>query len=313
MPQDCFVLAAQNLGCEVAAIRAVFEIESAGSGFRKDGSVERRFEPHKMPGAKTTWRDSMKLSQADREAMFADAYGRNPEAALEATSWGAPQIMGFNHEAAGYPSATVMVERMAENEAGHLTAFVALLINWGLDSAIRAHDWLTFARRYNGNGQPEEYARRIESAYRKHSGRASPVVLRPGARGASVKVLQQQLGIEADGVFGPETDAAVRAFQMTRGLPVDGVVGKWTWSALNAQGEVPVKVQPTPADSWIGRVWKALGGLAGVGAVLAEGETLRNLLPPGAFDLLAYGAVVLALGAGGLYLLQLRRGAGRLS
>lgn len=57
-------------------------------------------------------------------------------------------------------------------------------------------------------------------------------MLRRGDHGASVIELQQKLGIKADGVFGPATDAAVRAFQARKGLAADGLVGPATWRAL---------------------------------------------------------------------------------
>jgi uncharacterized protein (TIGR02594 family) len=59
--------------------------------------------------------------------------------------------------------------------------------------------------------------------------------LEQGAIGAAVSELQHLLGgIEVDGEFGPDTDAAVRRFQASRGLEVDGVVGPSTWTALLA-------------------------------------------------------------------------------
>ena len=62
---------------------------------------------------------------------------------------------------------------------------------------------------------------------------AAPAV-RLGARGPAVVALQRELGVTADGVFGPRTRAAVRTFQASRRLSVDGVVGPRTWRALGA-------------------------------------------------------------------------------
>jgi cell wall-associated NlpC family hydrolase len=57
-------------------------------------------------------------------------------------------------------------------------------------------------------------------------------LLRKGDRGPAVSAVQLQLGISADGVFGPQTDAAVRSFQARNGLLVDGIVGPQTRGAL---------------------------------------------------------------------------------
>ncbi len=63
------------------------------------------------------------------------------------------------------------------------------------------------------------------------------VVLRRGDTGFHVKILQhllraRALGVEADGDFGPVTEAAVRQFQGSQGIAADGVVGPITWSRL---------------------------------------------------------------------------------
>ena len=63
-------------------------------------------------------------------------------------------------------------------------------------------------------------------------------VLRRRMRGPAVKELQERLRakgflrVRADGVFGPETQAAVKAAQRQYQLPADGIVGRATWEAL---------------------------------------------------------------------------------
>lgn len=55
---------------------------------------------------------------------------------------------------------------------------------------------------------------------------------RHGARGGGVRSLQRALGVPADGVFGPGTQAAVKRYQRRHGLTPDGVVGPQTRAAL---------------------------------------------------------------------------------
>ncbi|HST32677.1 MAG TPA: peptidoglycan-binding protein, partial [Solirubrobacteraceae bacterium] len=52
------------------------------------------------------------------------------------------------------------------------------------------------------------------------------------SQGRQVEMLQEALGISADGVYGPETEEAVRSFQSAHGLAVDGIVGPATIAAL---------------------------------------------------------------------------------
>lgn len=69
-----------------------------------------------------------------------------------------------------------------------------------------------------------------------------------GAMGDGVSELQGLLGIEVDGEFGPDTDAAVRAYQASHGLDVDGVVGVSTWGALLSKAAAMPDVGTLPAD-----------------------------------------------------------------
>ena len=58
------------------------------------------------------------------------------------------------------------------------------------------------------------------------------MLLKNGSKGDDVKKLQEKLGVEAIGTFGPKTEAAVKAWQKTNGLKDDGVVGDATWDKL---------------------------------------------------------------------------------
>jgi peptidoglycan hydrolase-like protein with peptidoglycan-binding domain len=64
---------------------------------------------------------------------------------------------------------------------------------------------------------------------------AAPVVsraLKVGSRGAQVKKLQEALGLEADGAFGPGTEAALKTWQAANGLEADGIAGPATLAKL---------------------------------------------------------------------------------
>jgi len=58
------------------------------------------------------------------------------------------------------------------------------------------------------------------------------MLLKNGSKGDDVKKLQEKLGVEAIGTFGPKTEAAVKAWQKANGLKDDGIVGDATWAKL---------------------------------------------------------------------------------
>jgi peptidoglycan hydrolase-like protein with peptidoglycan-binding domain len=61
---------------------------------------------------------------------------------------------------------------------------------------------------------------------------ATEIVVKRGDRGSAVRSIQSQLGIAADGVFGPMTERAVKRFQRRHDLVPDGIVGPLTRGAL---------------------------------------------------------------------------------
>ena len=56
--------------------------------------------------------------------------------------------------------------------------------------------------------------------------------VRLGDRGNNVKLVQEKLGLAADGIFGSGTDAAVKKWQSDNGLVADGIVGPKTYAKM---------------------------------------------------------------------------------
>jgi putative chitinase len=73
-------------------------------------------------------------------------------------------------------------------------------------------------------------------------GKSKIMVLKVGSEGADVKKLQEKLGVEAIGKFGPKTEAAVKAWQKANGLKDDGIVGDATWSKLFGEAKPKAEV-----------------------------------------------------------------------
>lgn len=69
--------------------------------------------------------------------------------------------------------------------------------------------------------------------------------LTSGSTGTLVKSIQRQLGITADGQYGPSTLAAVERYQKQHGLTVDGVVGRQTLASLRGNPSA-AKIAPGP-------------------------------------------------------------------
>ena len=165
LPPGAVEAAAREIGCEVAALHAVIEVEASGRWFNRDGSLPRRFEPHKLPAAirerikwSGGWETAAALSSTAREALFNEVFAMDPEAACAATSWGGPQVMGFNAGTVGYPSAIAMVQAFADDAQAQLEGRVAFRRASGLLGALRGQDWRAFARVYTGSGQVDRYA-----------------------------------------------------------------------------------------------------------------------------------------------------------
>jgi hypothetical protein len=182
--------AADQLGCDVATVEALLDVEAAGFGFDHAGRPKMLFEPHIF------WQN---LSGAERDAAVQaglaypawrpgdyppDSYPRlykamqiNEDAALNSCSWGLPQILGENHAPAGYPTPHDMVGAFCDGEDEQIAAMVRFICARNLHGTLQARNWAAFARGYNGPAYARNnYDRKLAVAYAKYAGGDVPPV-----------------------------------------------------------------------------------------------------------------------------------------
>lgn len=177
------------LGIEVAAIKAVAEVESAGEGFFSPGVPKILFEPHvfwkelrrvgidpntvaagngdilyPLQGMKPYGRFSQQHAKLQR------AVAIHRDAAIKSASWGRFQIMGYNYQLAGYATLQDFINDIYESEDNHLKGFVNYIKSRFLDDELKAKDWKSFARQYNGSLYwKNAYDKKLATAYKKYS------------------------------------------------------------------------------------------------------------------------------------------------
>lgn len=183
LPED-FVDDAKLIGCEVAAVRAVADVESSGSGFCPDGFPKTLFEGHyfsrltqgvyddKYPSIsypKWTKQFYGKSWQEERERLD-QASKLNRVAALQSASWGAFQVMGANHAICGFTTVQAFVNTMCGSANQQLAVFTAFVMTNGLADELQRKDWPAFARQYNGRRYAENgYHLKMAAAYARYA------------------------------------------------------------------------------------------------------------------------------------------------
>jgi Protein of unknown function (DUF3380). len=175
-----YAAAAEALDCEVAAVKAVAQVEGAGSGFLPNGIPKILFEAHvfsRLTGgmydrshpniSSPRWNRKLYKGGAAEHTRLKEATDLNREAALQSCSWGAFQIMGENWRACGFYSLQDFINSMYAGEAGQLKAFIGFIKTQSLGQYLKRKDWAKFAERYNGPGYKlNKYDTRLEAAYR---------------------------------------------------------------------------------------------------------------------------------------------------
>lgn len=290
--------AADICGCELAAIKAVIAVESAGHGFagirpvirwerhwairlarkRGDNALVARFK--KLPKANA--RD-----QGARYALLDRARSVDESIALQAHSYGAMQVMGFNYAQCGFSSVHAFVHAMCEGEDEQIQAAAKWIVANHIDDELQRGDFTGFARVYNGPSYAKNaYDTRMAAEYERAGGSGAgrdDSVLSVGSRGSRVRDLQEELGrlgyyVKPDGDFGPDTRRQVMAFQASNGLIVDGRVGSNTLAAMKHAAPldtadksfVTTVKNSTVAQTGLGT---AAGGVGAVAKEIADSDT----------------------------------------
>ena len=182
LTEQDFRLVAEELDVEVAAIKAVVEIEAgkAMKGFWAPGipviNFDRtmynkyKWKAQSKEGAKgERVPDGLKGYALKEWTELINARKNNAQGANMGTFWGMFQIGGFNYKICGCDSVDEFVKRMAYSELEQLQLFAVFIVNTGMIENLRKKDWAGFARKYNGPSYAKRgYHTKMARAYAKY-------------------------------------------------------------------------------------------------------------------------------------------------
>lgn len=194
LSEDDLIAFSEKYQLELAAVKAVNEVESSGKGFLLDGRPRILFEGHVFWKRLQVHGIDPELHESERSANVLyrkwtkthyqggkQEYDRLEKAAglsdlpafhlaaYESASYGAFQIMGYHYADLGYASVDQYVAHMYTHERAHLEAFGRYCEHHDLIRRIRSRNWEAFAKGYNGPGyKKNKYHLKLEEAYLKH-------------------------------------------------------------------------------------------------------------------------------------------------
>ncbi len=233
-----------DLGIGVPELLAVLAVESKSCGFLPDRRPIILFERHifhkRTAGRFSAANPDISNAEPGGYAGLAKEYPRlekavklDRAAALMSASWGAGQVMGFNHKAAGFDDVESMVAAMQLSEDAQLESVAAFLKSQNLVGHLRSRDWTSFARAYNGPAYAKnKYDVRLAGAFQQYASGALP----------DIEVRRAQLYLTylgyapgaIDGLYGKMSRSAVVKFREAKGMGSSDRVDKALLDALQA-------------------------------------------------------------------------------
>lgn len=181
LTDEDFRIVAEELGVEIAAIKAVVLIEAGNQmkGFFAPSVPVINFSNPmyrtclaKAKGCKGD-KDAVVPSGLSGYALrewtrLSNARRKNSDAANMGTFWGMFQIGGFNYRFCGCRDVNEMVRLMSESEFSQLELFARFITNAGMLPDLKSKNWAGFARKYNGASYARRgYHTRMAAAYAK--------------------------------------------------------------------------------------------------------------------------------------------------
>lgn len=183
LSQQDFVNAGAAINIRPHLLHAFYAVESSGSGFDQNGRLKILYEPHvvsrntgrRLDGMRFPWKwkgqdihvqlsykkwvDIRKVprdawhpyreSDTGRWEMLATTYELE-ENAIMGASYGGFQILGENAKKLGYIDTLDMIYSLYEGEFAHLDAAIRYLRMFNVLDALRAGDFATVEKAWNG-------------------------------------------------------------------------------------------------------------------------------------------------------------------
>lgn len=165
-----------EFGVPASRINAVKEVESGGKGFDEaTGKILIQFEPvwfkRKSPYTPSgKWSLNKVERQAKEWEAFNDAFSKNPDAAMESTSIGIMQVMGFHWKLLGFKSVGEMWDYAKESEYNQMRlSLLFIKSNKKMFNALVNGVWKVVAYYYNGEKYWElQYDVKLAKAEKKY-------------------------------------------------------------------------------------------------------------------------------------------------
>lgn len=190
-----YINAAKKIGCSPAAIHAVDQVESGGTGMI-DGKPTILFEPHifwkylRIAGFSVeqlkalkekdygllnpVWDKTLYVFGGKSWEKMERAMKINKDVAMMSASYGRYQICGFNFKSCNCKTVQEFIDRMYKGDTEQLLMFADYVCFEHLDDELRARDWAGFARGYNGPLYTKNnYDGKLLSAFNKNGNKSN--------------------------------------------------------------------------------------------------------------------------------------------